>query len=418
MNILSKLFRQTNIQDTRLFISNLIAPKLTPQQYEALAREGYQDNPIVYACTQKISNSLKTIEWQLLRKDSSGEEVEIKVHPILDLLAEPNRFQTFDDFLESYVVHLTLDGDIFTFLGRDGTNNDGKTKELTILRPDLVDIIFNIHDPINPIERYEYRNGRLAMFRLDEILHIKNFNPLDRDANLGRGQSTISAVARSADQNNAGRNHNISLLQNGATPSGIIESKEGGLTKEQAEEMAAQYNELNSGTKNAGKTAFLGNATYTRTALSPKEMDWLKGIEQSSREICEGLGVPSILVGDPSAKTFNNYKEAKKALYTDTVIPLATKIVNAVNQQVLRPEYGDEFRFKLNLDSIEAIRDERMQLFEQIKDATFLTENEKRESLGFDHIEGGDIHRIPLNLVDIPVGESIEPLDGDDEDGE
>jgi len=415
MNILSKLVQRG--KNSFSFISSLIAPRLTPQNYDSLAKEGYKLNPVVYACTQKISNSLKTIEWQLLQKDSSGEEVEIKIHPILDLIAEPNEFQTFDDVLESYVINLILEGDVFTHLVRDGSNNNGQTKELILLRPDLVEILFNIIDPVNPILGYEYRNGTLIKFRLDEILHIKNFDPLDRNRGLGRGQSTISAVAKSADQNNAGREHNISLLQNGATPSGIIDARGQDLSVERAKELTAQFNDANSGVKNAGKTVVLSNATYTATAFSPKEMDFQNGITQSSREICEGLGVPSILIGDPSAKTFNNYKEAKKALYTDTVIPMAQKIVNAVNQQVLKPEYGDEFRFKLNLDSIEAIRDERMQLFDQIKDATFLTENEKREALGFDNIEGGDVHRIPLNLVDVPLGENIEPLDGDRDDG-
>lgn len=393
-------------------IFSIRASKPTTKVYSTLVREGYQMNPYIFACIDKIVNGLKSLEWSLYVKDSKGEETQITKHPLLDLIKNPNRFLSFDDLLESFGCYLILDGNVYIEKVPDGT---GKTKELISLRPDKMDIEFNTGNDkkLNPIKRYQYQNGKVINYEPDEIIHIKQFNPLDENFGLGKGQSKLSASALSGDLNNQARLWNNALLKNGAVPTGILEvetSNDGGtdLDEDKIAEIKAQFEEKYQGVDNAGSPIILQYMKWKQMGISPKDIDWSDGVQQTAREICEGLGVPSILVGDPAAKTFNNYKEAKEALYIDTVIPLAKKIVYAFNKNIITPEYDIALYFKLDIDSVDVLKEKRMKYWNEISTATFLTENEKRQKLGLGSQDGLDIYRIPANYIDIPHGEIID----------
>lgn len=387
------------------------AEKPTNQSFDTLIRQGYQMNPYIFACVDKICKGLKSIEWQLMTKDNEGNEIEIKKHPLLDLLKNPNNYLSFDDLLESFGVYLILDGNVYIEKVKDGTNT---TKKLISLRPDLMDIEFNTNEDkkFNPIKKYLYRNAIQISYEPEEIIHIKNFNPMDINFGLGKGQPKISASTLSGDLNNQSRLWNNALLKNGAVPTGILEvqsTKDGSvdLDDDVIDEIKEKFKENYSGVDNAGEPVILQYMTWKQMGTSPKDVDWVKGIQQSAREICEGLGVPSILVGDPETKTYNNYKEAKEALYIDTIIPMVNKIIYAFNRSIVS-EYDNNLYFKVNMDSVEILREKRMAYWNEISNATFLTENEKRQRLGIGVEDGLDIYRIPANYIDIPKGDIID----------
>ena len=54
-------------------------------KYQDLAKEGYQENAIVFRCVNEISNGASAVKFNLMRGDQPIEE-----HPLLDLLMKPN----------------------------------------------------------------------------------------------------------------------------------------------------------------------------------------------------------------------------------------------------------------------------------------------------------------------------------------
>lgn len=418
------IFRKSKTVEQKQGIFSTIigmrAASFSNQDYDTMVREGYQLNPYIFTCINKLSNAVKAVPWQLFVKDSEGSVTQVHMHPLLDLLDTPNPFHSFDDILDSHVTYLTLEGNIFTEKIKDGT---AKTREIYSLRPDKVDIIFNTDRTtraIVPVSGYQYKGGRVIDYELDDIVHIKNFNPRDNDLNFGRGQATLLAATRSGDQNNESRKWNLSLLQNHAVPPGILETsgEAEALDESIVTLIKKQFREKFQGAKNAGEPIITQYATWKPLGMNSRDLDWSQGIQQSAREICEVIGVPSILIGDPAAKTFNNYKEAKKALYVDTVLPMLNKIMRAYNQFLVKPEYGKNYFFAPNLDAVDVLREERMALWDRINRATFLTENEKRVELGYGEQDGLDVYRLPVNLIDIPAGEIIQipNLTGDNDD--
>ena len=72
-----------------------------------------------------------------------------------------------------------------------------------------------------------------------------------------------------------------------------------------------------------------------------------------------------------------------------TVLPLATRIGNALTHW-LSPAFGAQIRLVVDTDDLPALAADRAALWEQVGKAPFLTVNEKRETIGFSPIEGGD----------------------------
>ena len=62
-------------------------------------------------------------------------------------------------------------------------------------------------------------------------------------------------------------------------------------------------------------------------AMSSTDLQLVEKGVINLRAICNVFGLDSSLFNDPANKTFNNRKEAEKALYTNAIIPIVTNIV-------------------------------------------------------------------------------------------
>ena len=116
-------------------------------------------------------------------------------------------------------------------------------------------------------------------------------------------------------------NWNWSLAKNSGRVNGII-SADGdySLTQEDREEIRDKYSSMASGLNN-GKPIVMGTKIrYQDTSKSPTDVDWSNGELTAHQKICLSVGVPPELVG-AGESTYNNRLEAKKELYTDTIIP-------------------------------------------------------------------------------------------------
>jgi len=133
-------------------------------------------------------------------------------------------------------------------------------------------------------------------------------------------------------------------------------------------------------------------------SVSPKDMDWLEGMKLSAREIAIGFGVPPELIGDTANKTYSNYREARKAFYTETVLPLMDWFRDHLNAWLVR-KFGDDLWLDYDRDEIEALQEDRQAVWERLIRADWLTINEKRRAVGYEEIPGGDVILAPISVV-------------------
>ena len=242
-----------------------------------------------------------------------------------------------------------------------------------------------------------------------QLKQIKLWNPLDDFY----GCSPILASAYNIDQHNLAGLHNVALLKNGCTPSGMLKFEpkdETGmsatLTDDQRARLLEDLEQRFQGSNNSGRPMLLeGNFDYKQLGLNPKDMDFLELLNLSAREIALCFGVPAQLIGIPEANTYSNMETAKLALYEETVIPLLTRVESDLNE-FLSPLYDGDIQIKYDLTSIPAMAEKTKQIYANVSQAVqngIMTRNEAREKLGLDEVEGADELYVPSNLF--PIGE-------------
>jgi HK97 family phage portal protein len=360
-------------------------PVWTPRDYAALAREGYARNAIVYRCVRLIAEASASLPWLLYE---GGQEID--AHPLLDLLARPNRRQAGADFREALAGHLLIAGNAYV----EAVALGGAVRELHVLRPDRMKVV---PGGDGWPEAYEYTVGgrtvRFAVPREGEgaspILHLTLFHPLDDHY----GFAPVEAAAMALDLHNAAAVWNKALLDNSARPSGalVYAAKDGGnLSAEQYERLKAELEAGFTGARQAGRPLLLeGGLDWKTMSLSPHDMDFLEAKNGAAREIALAFGVPPMLLGIPGDNTYSNYREANAAFWRGTVLPLAGRIAGALSAW-LAPAFGEGLRLAFDTDQVEALATDRSALWERVAKADFLTMNEKRQAVGYSPVEGGD----------------------------
>ena len=383
--------------------------------FKAYAREGYQENAIVYRCVNEIANGAASIPFKVFQGD-----VELDQHPLVSLLKRPNPMQAGVEYFQGLYSYLLLSGNSYALAS---AVNQIPT-ELHLLRPDRIEI--EPSDTAIPKSyKYKLNNQTVARYEADpvsgqsEVKHFKMWNPLDDYLGL----SPLMAAAVDLDQHNMIAKHNIGLLNNGARPSGAIVFKPKDdmgnsmmLTDAQREQVARDLEGRFTGQKNAGRPMLLeGDFDWKEMAMSPRDMDFLQNKHMAAKDIALCFGIPSQLIGIPDSQTYANVQEARLALYEETIIPLAKRIESDLNEW-LTPSFGDNIRVEYDIDQIPAMTERRRRIYENVVNAVaqgIISRNEARDRLGLEPINGGDEVYIAANLFPLG-GPDVAPDEGQD----
>lgn len=219
------------------------------------------------------------------------------------------------------------------------------------------------------------------------LLHIRSFDPLDDHLGVGVLASAADAVSLL----NMSSRWNRALLANAARPSGalVLEGDDGPLSAEQFDRLREEIEAGFQGAVNAGRPMLLeGGLKWQPLAMTPAEMDFARLREQAAREVALAFGVPPMLLGLPGDATYANYAEANVALWRLTILPLLTKLLSAISAHLAL--WWPGIRLEVDLDGIPALWTDRELLWSSVSKADFLSDDEKREMLGFARRDAGE----------------------------
>lgn len=287
--------------------------------------------------------------------------------------------------IETLAAQLVLHGNGYIQIIKDAS---GTPIELFALRPERVEVVQG--DNGWPCA-FNYRIGQstIPIPTEDEngwpnLIHIKALHPTDDHYGAGALEAADQAIA----VHNAAMEWNRSLLENAARPSGALVYDDGegsGLTSDQFDRLKSELETAYSGQGNAGRPMLLdGGLKWQSMALSPADMDFAELKSAAARDIALAFGVPPMLLGLPGDNTYSNYREANRALWRLTLLPLADKLLGAL-QEGLSPWFPDA-KLAVDLDQVTALSEDRERLWKQLSDAEFLSDDEKRVMLGFEPI--------------------------------
>jgi len=360
-------------------LSGEIGAQWSGRSYAAIAREGFMRNPVAHRATRMIAEAAASVPWLVF---DGGREQER--HPVLDLLNRPDPNSAGDGFFETLYGHLVLSGNAWI----NPVSVGGRVAGLQLLRPDRMRVIAG---PDGWPTAYEHQaGGRRQRFAVTPeegpgLLHLKLFHPLDDHL----GFAPLEAALMALDLHNAAMSWNKALLDNSARPSGalVYQPKDGGnLTPEQYERLKAELEDGYQGARRAGRPMLLeGGLDWKAMGLTPRDMDFIEARNGAARDIALALGVPPMLLGIPGDLTYANYQEANRAFCRLTVLPLVHRTAAALTAW-LQPIHGAGLKVDYDSDRLPGLSAERDALWARVGAAEFLTDEEKREAVGYQRV--------------------------------
>lgn len=353
----------------RAWGSGAVALGEWPASYEAQLRAGIIGNPVAQRALRLVSEGAGSTVLT-----ASGIENAAEVRALVA------RCSAGQGLVETLASHLLLHGNGYVQILAGA---DGRPAELYALRPERVSVEA---DARGWPSAYLYRVGDSVTRLLPDdgagrtsIIHLKALHPLDDHYGLG----CIGAAAGAVAIHNAATVWNKALLDNAARPSGamIYEPGDGSvMSPDQFERVKREMEVAFSGAANAGRPMLLeGGLNWKAMSLSPAEMDFVGLKAAAAREIALAFGVPPMLMGLPGDNAYANYREANKALWRQTILPLVAKICGGLAQGLR--DWWPGLELTADLDAVSALSDERGALWDRVAAADFLTAEEKKQML-------------------------------------
>lgn len=374
-----------------------------PRDYENFAKEAYMKNSIAFACIVQIARAVSSVKWGMYRQEGD-KRIKIDSGPMVDLIKRPNPEQSWSYIMFIKVAFLLLAGNSFIEkVGPTTGPNVGTPKELWVLRPDRMKI--DINKDARKITGYTYSIGtNRVTFEVDDqgrsdILHYKLFHPTD---DLW-GLANTEPCAREIDTFNEATKWNKKLLENEARP-GMVFTFSTNLTDPQFDRLEKQLNEKFSGADNAHRNLILeggdgGKSSAVPYGFNPAELDFIEGNRELARRICIDYGVPPQLLGIKGDQTYANFQQAREVFWEDTVLWYLELIKGEENNWLFGSD--DSSFLDYDLDQVPAFEEKRDRMWKRAQTATFISENEKREMVGFETMPGLDVILVPATMIPI-----------------
>ena len=336
-----------------------------PFEYRGAVQRAFLDNPVAQRAVRLVAEGVGGAPL-------AGER---------QALALVSATSAGQGLLETLAAQLLLHGNAFVQVMRDAS---GAPVELFALRPERVSVVAG---PDGWPEAYRYTVGEKVLTLPVEdadgwpgVIHLKGYHPADDHYGAGCLAAAHQAVAI----HNAASAWNRALLDNAARPSGalVFDAKDGGtLTGEQFDRLKAELQDAYAGAGNAGRPMVLeGGLKWQAMSLTPADMDFAGLKAAAARDIALAFGVPPMLLGLPGDNTYANYREANRALWRLTLLPLAGKILGGLSEGLRA--WFPEPALRVDLDRVPALAEDRERLWKQVSAAGFLSDAEKRALLG------------------------------------
>ncbi|MCW2382548.1 MULTISPECIES: phage portal protein [unclassified Sphingobium] len=345
-----------------------------PQSYEAQLKASVIANPVAQRAVRLVAEAAGSAALHAVAAKEGDAQAA---------LALVQRRVAGQSLIETLAAHVLLHGNGYAQIGHGA---DGLPATLYALRPERVTIE---QDRAGWPVGYRYRAGESEMRYASEdaagrtaVIHVKAINPADDHYGLG----CLGAAAGAVAIHNAATQWNKALLDNAARPSGALIYAPGDgsvLAPEQFARLKAELEGAFQGADNAGRPMLLeGGLNWQSMSLSPHDMDFVALKAAAARDIALAFGVPPVLIGMPGDSTYSNYREANKALWRQSVLPLLAKLLGALGQGLR--DFWPELVLEVDLNRLPALAEDRMLLWDRIERADFLSTEEKRAMLGLD----------------------------------
>lgn len=268
----------------------------------------------VYRCISVIAQSIAKVPFELRRKDSNNIWKNTSIPNVDSILREPNSYQNYLQFKESWMISKLSSGNTYVLKVRD---QNGYVVSLRILDPNRVtalvsdsgDIYYQLNfDNLSGIRNF----GNSLTVPASEIVHdrcMPFFHPLI-------GISPMYAALRPALSGLKIVEASSEFFANSCQPGGILTAP--GNISEQTALSLKEYFESNFTGSNAGAIAVVGDGMeFSSLSISAVDSQLIEQLKFSAEQICASFGVPLYMVLGSSTPSSGNIESQTVEFYNN-----------------------------------------------------------------------------------------------------
>lgn len=358
-----------------------------------------------FAGVNLIASDVAALPLPLYRKDGRGK-ARAEDHPLYPLLHDaPNPYMTAMTFRRTVTGHAITWGTGYAYAV---TNNAGDIVELWPLHPGR----------IYPEITYT-GNGRMSVWWLysDPGLGIQarlGPNEVLRVAGLGddgiAGHSIVELARDSIGLGLATEIYGGKFFGNGSHPGGVLQKKEGKLSKEARDRLKSDWERMHQGLDAAQRVAILEEGLEWKSIGIPnKDAEFLETRKLQVTELSRWLRVPPHKLGDLERATFSNIESQQLDYVTSALMSWLVTWEQSIKQTLLTETERKAGYFAEHLTAA-LLRGDTKARFESYGIARqwgWMSANDIREIENQNPVDGGDEYLVPLNMV--PAGQSAAP---------
>ena len=346
----------------------------------------------VLACVRLLANGVAQVPFRLFRQRREIRNPAVD-HPLYDLLyTAPNDFQTAFEFWHMVMLHMTLTGNAFVWINR---SSDGRVLELLPYPPGSVTIQrdgWEVSYSIQTVDK------KFVTIPAEDMWHIK-WLAWDGVRGLSAVQMARDAIGLAL----ALDGHGATSFKNGSRIGGILTVAQR-LNEDQRKSLRETWQSTFGGASESGKVAVLGaDMKYQAIQATNDVSQYDQSRRYQVEEICRAFGVDPVMIGyaDKTA-TFASVEQKSIQHVVYTLGPWYSCLEKSANKWLLtKSERSKGFYFKFNVNALlRGASADRASFYTQLYNVGALSPNEIRELEDMNPYEGGDEHRVPMNMVE------------------
>ena len=307
----------------------------------------------VYACSKLRAQTVSGVPLKLYTGEGD-DRTEVETGPARELLDSVNPFWTLNRLLTMTELSLSLWGEAFWFVEKDGA---GVPQELWWARPDRVRVIPDASEYISSYALIS-ADGEPTFFDTSEVVRFAYPNPTDEFSGL----SPLAAAALSANLGIRALKSNEGIFTQGMQPGGAIFPSDTGaglstsLTEQQATDLENTLKRRFQGADNQHKWAvFRHRFDVEPFTMSARDAEFLGTLGWSLEDVCRAYEIPLDLVG--GQRTYENVAAAERGLWARFGTSETAFIAAEVTEQLL-PMFGGDMTAGFDLSNVVALMDD------------------------------------------------------------
>lgn len=326
-------------------------------------------------------------ERAMIERKNAYEENMVTSTPLAKLLERPNPMQAQDQFFQNLFGYRILSGE-GNIYGNDGAIPNGRFVELNVLPTQFLEIYPDPKD-LYGLLGYKLMVGQGINLPKDQVCHWRSWNPDFNDVTRShlRGVSPLRSAWKLLRMSNNAADASAKMTYNGGAKGAlvpeVVNNNVPQMTPEQASTIQRAINERLNGTDNKGSVGILQYPyNYLNFGLSSVDMELVKTMQLSLHQWCRVFGLPIVLF-DTDTSSYNNYTNAMRDLITNTIVPLCCELRDELNAWLV-PRFGENVYIDFDISALPELQSDMEKMVQQLKQADWLTFDEKRTAMGYD----------------------------------